>query len=82
MQTIKELINKIRYGVDETERKKYVFYYFDRIKNKLMMLKYSGIIRIEGNFVIIEKDGREVNIPLHRFKRVTKDSGIVWNRKE
>lgn len=79
MITIKELLNKICYDSRE-KPEDYVFYYFDRVENKLKELRYDEIKRIEGNFVVVERDGKEVEIPLHRVREVRKKGKVVWKR--
>ncbi|MEM3127248.1 MAG: DUF504 domain-containing protein [Candidatus Woesearchaeota archaeon] len=79
MTTIKELINKIKY--DKREKPEdYVLYYFDRIQNKLIPLKYIDILRVEEDSMIVMKDGKETAIPLHRVREVRKKEEIVWKR--
>ena len=79
MISIKELINKIKY--DEREKPEdYVLYYYDRIQDKLKAIKYVEIKRLEGNFMVLERDGEEVEIPLHRVKEVKKKGAVVWKR--
>ena len=79
MISTKELINKIKYDKRENPED-YMLYYYDRIEDKLKELKYTEIKRLEGNFMIVERDGEEVNIPLHRIKEVKKKGIVVWKR--
>lgn len=79
MITIKELLNKIKY--DEREKpEEYAIYYLDRIQNKLLQLKYSDILRIEDSFMVVNKDGEETMIPLHRVREVRKKDVMIWKR--
>jgi len=77
MKTIKELINKIKY--DKKERGDYSLFYIDRIENNYKEIKFKDIKRIEGNFLIINKD-KETEIPLHRIKIVKKNGMVIWRR--
>lgn len=77
MITIKNLINKIRY--DKREKGDYSLFYIDRIENNYKEIKFNDIKRIEGNFLVINKD-KETEIPMHRIKIVKKNGLIIWRR--
>jgi len=77
MQTIKELINKIKWDKRENPED-YSLVYIDLGKRK--ELDYTEIRRLEGNFMVIEKDNEEIEIPLHRVKEVKKKDKIIWKR--
>ena len=47
---------------------------------ELIKINYIDIKRTEGNFIIIERDNEEVNIPMHRIREVRKSNEIVWKR--
>ena len=80
MQQIKDLLNQIRWD----KRKKpeeYSVHYFDRVKKGLMEIKYNGIKRLEGTFMVIEKNSEETSIPLHRVRQVRRNGKLVWERR-
>ena len=77
MISIKNLINKIKWDKRENPAD-YSLIYIDLGKRK--ELPYTEIKRLEGNFMIIEKQGEEVEIPLHRIREVKKKGKIVWKR--
>ena len=77
MKTIKELINKIIH--DKKEKGDYSLFYIDRIENNYKEIKFKDINKIEGNFLIINKD-KETEIPLHRIKIVKKNGMVIWRR--
>ena len=77
MQTIKDLINKIKWDKRENPED-YSLIYIDLGKKK--ELAYTDIKRLEGNFMIIERGGEETEIPLHRIREVKKKGKIVWKR--
>lgn len=79
MITIKDLLNKIKWGKRENPEQ-YLIFYFDRVLNKLIELPYTKIKRLEGSFMVLDND-EETNIPLHRIKKVTKNNVVVWERK-
>jgi len=45
-------------------------------------MQFGGkmIKKIEGNFLVLEREGEEVYIPTHRVKEVKKNGKIVWKR--
>ena len=77
MQSIKDLINKIKWDKRENP-KDYSLIYIDL--NKKKELAYISIKRLEGNFMIIERNNEEVEIPLHRIREVKKKGKIIWKR--
>ncbi|HJX05977.1 MAG TPA: DUF504 domain-containing protein [Candidatus Nanoarchaeia archaeon] len=80
MITIKALLNKIKWDKNLNPGD-YNLYYLDRISKTLKKLEYSDIIRIEGTFIIINNEKRdEVNIPMHRVRRVENKDVVVWQR--
>jgi len=80
MQSIKSLLNKIKW--DKREKPElYSIHYLDRISKKLIELDYNEIKKINGTFIIIERNDEEVNIPTHRIREVRKENKVVWKRK-
>jgi len=77
MIPIKELINKIKWDKRENPED-YTLIYIDLGQRK--ELAYTAIKRLEGNFMVIDKDLEEVEIPLHRIKEVLKKGKVVWKR--
>lgn len=79
MIPIRELLNKIKWDKRENP-KDYAVFYYDRVEDLLKEIKYEDIKRIDSGFLIIELAGKDVNIPLHRIKKVKKKGGVVWER--
>ena len=79
MQTIKDLLNRIRWDKNLNPNE-YSVFYLDRITKDLIEIKYNDIKRLEQGFIILEKNNEEVNIPLHRIKRVERKGKLVWRR--
>ena len=79
MQYILDLLNKIKWDKKESPED-YEIAYFDRISNKKENLKYDEIKKIDGGFIIVEKEDKEVNIPLHRIREVKKKGVVIWKR--
>jgi len=79
MKYILDLLNKIKW--DKREKPEdYTMGYEDRVSGQVIEIKFADIKRIEGNFIIIEKDLEEVSIPLHRIRVVKKNDSVVWER--
>ena len=80
METIKDLINKIKWD-KSLKPEEYTLEILDRLTNELKEIKYSDIIKLEGDFMIIKGDEEEVEIPLHRVRKVRRNKKLVWERK-
>jgi len=79
MKPVKDLINKILW--DEKENPEdYSLYYLDRITKKYKEIKFKEIKKLEGDFLVLERE-EETEIPLHRIKFVRKKGLVVWERK-
>jgi len=79
MQYILDLLNKIKWDKKENPDD-YSIAHFDRISNKKENIKYNKIKKIDRGFIIVEKEDKEVNIPLHRIREVKKKGVVVWKR--
>lgn len=79
MITIDELINKIKWDKRENPGE-YSLFYIDRITKKLVEIKYTDIKMIDEGLIVLEREGEETNIPLHRIKEVRKKDVAVWKR--
>ena len=79
MISIKDLLNKIKWdkSLDPDE---FLIGYEDRIENTIIEIPYSAIKKVEKNFIVIEKDLEEVDIPLHRIRVVKQKGKIIWKR--
>jgi len=76
MITIKDLLNKIKWDKN-LNPKDYNIFYLDRISKTLKKVRYSDIKKMEGNFIIIAREGEETSIPLHRIKRVEEKGNVI-----
>ena len=79
MIPIKDLLDKLKWD-KRFNPEEYTLYYHDRVKDELISVDYTKIKRIEGSFMIIERDCEEVSIPLHRIHKVMKGKMNVWRR--
>jgi len=74
-----DLLNKIKWDKN-LNKDCFSIIYFDRVNNNEIEINYNKIKKIEGNFMVIEKDLEESNIPLHRIKKIMKNKEVIWQR--
>ncbi len=96
MISIKDLLNEIKWDSRENPSDYVLFYYAwrrkspasqkslifedDRIENKLKELKLVDVEKVEEGFLVLMRSGKEINIPLHRVRKVEKKGKVVWER--
>lgn len=78
MIPIKDLLNKIKWSKEENSND-YSIGYWDNIDKKLIFIKFYEIKRIEGNFLLLDRE-EETYIPMHRVREVRKNNKLVWKR--
>lgn len=74
-----DLLNKIKWDKN-LNKDEFSIIYFDRINKNKIEINFNQIRRTEGNFMIIENDQEEANIPIHRIKEIKKKGKIIWQR--
>ncbi len=79
MRPIKDVLNRIIWDAKENPEE-YVIGYYDRVQDKIIEIAFKDVIRIEEGFMIIEREGQETMIPLHRIRVVKKKGKVVWQR--
>ncbi len=78
MITIKDLLNKIKW--DKREKPEdYLIFYYDRVLDKLIHINFKDML-IKDDYIILIKDNEEINIPLHRIRKVMKKGEVIWER--
>lgn len=80
METEREFLNRIRWD-KRLKPEEFGIEYLDRIENRLIAIRFTDIKRIEGGFMVVEGEGQETMIPLHRIRRITEKGKAVWQRK-
>ncbi len=80
MLTAKEMLDKIKWA-NKFNPEDITLFYFDRILNKNIEIKYNEV-KIEDNFIIIKKDNKISEIPLHRLREIRNKGTIIWSRKK
>ncbi len=77
MKPAQEALNQIKWD-KKLKPEEYSVEYLDF--GKLTKIPYTSIKKIEGLFMIIEKNGEETNIPLHRIRIIKQKGEIIWQR--
>ncbi len=77
MPTIKDLLNRIKWD-KSLDPKDFTIVYVDKSVRK--EIAYSKIKAIEGNFMMIKKEGREVEMPLYRIVEIKKKAKTILKR--
>jgi uncharacterized protein (UPF0248 family) len=80
MQTVKELINKIRWDKREHQNE-YEIGILDRFTKEIGFIPFSSVKSVEGQFMTITHEDETTEIPLHRIRAVRKSGKVVWKRK-
>jgi len=79
MITIKALINQIKWDKRKNPDD-FCLYYLDRIARVLVKLEFGKILKIEDNFMSLKSEGKIIQVPLHRIKKVEENGRIIWSR--
>ena len=77
MKPVQDVLNQIKWDKKLNPRD-YTVEYLDF--GRLTAISYTAIKKIEGLFMIVEKDGEEVSIPLHRIRIIKLKGEVVWQR--
>lgn len=82
MQTIQELLNRIRWD-PEFSRGQFEIGFDDHIEHRQIRISFD-VMRFDTSdhffFHYYDDDGVEHDVPLHRIKSVYKDSQLIWHR--
>jgi len=79
MLTAKEMLDKIKWS-NKFEPENIILFYFDRIKNKNIGIKYKDI-KIDDNYILVREGLKITKIPLHRLREIRNKGIIMWKRK-
>jgi len=77
MRPAQDVLNQIKWD-KKLKPEDYTIEYLDF--GKLTAMPYAAIKRVEGLFMIIEKNGEETDIPLHRIRIIRQKGEIIWQR--
>ncbi len=74
IQELIEILNKIK---EDKRPQDYKIVYIDGIKKET---GFEKILKVDSLNLFIEKNGKEINIPLHKIRKVVKDDRFIWAR--
>ena len=77
MKPVQDVLNQIKWD-EKLQKEDFSIEYLDF--GKLASIPYIAIKNIEGEFMIIMKNGEETNIPLHRIRIIKKNGEVIWQR--
>ena len=75
MITVKDLLNKIKWG-SGLNPADYDVFYLDRVANRLIKIKFNEIKTVENNFF----ETQDKSIPLHRIRKIENKGEVIWER--
>ena len=81
MMTAFELLNKVKWDKKENPAE-YTLAYHDRIKNTNVELPLSEVVAIDQLAFTIRKGKDDVEIPLHRLRKIYKRGLLLWDREK
>lgn len=79
MTTIKQLLDQIKWD-EKFKPEQFRLYYWDNRLKNLIEVRYVDIKKFGAGTFTIEKNGKEVEIPLHLVRKVTKAGFTFWKR--
>ena len=79
MITIKELLNKVKWDKKENPED-YTVGYWDNRRKELIEFPFKAIKEIGENFILIEVNGEEKDIPIHTIKVIKKKGETIYRR--
>src|SRR3989344_3061973 len=74
---IEKGVEKMMHHVHSHEQKhEYKVHYYDTMKKKMVSITGDQIRKIEKNFLSVHEKGREIFIPLHKIKSVSRNNKL------
>lgn len=83
MQTIRQLLNRIRWD-PRFRSGRFEIGYYDRRARQILTVPFADIAFPRDRpdmFVCYGEDGEQHQIPLHRVRRVLRDGRVIWQRR-
>ena len=74
MEILNEIVSR------KHKKEKYEIIYFDEAANKRISIPHKNIKKIEHNFIVIEEEGREIFIPIHRVHKILENGKTIWKK--
>ena len=83
MQTIRELLDRIRWDKDFGQGE-FEIGFLDHVEDKIIRLPIRELTFVPGDhffFHYLDENGEAHNVPLHRIKSVYKNAELIWHRE-
>ena len=74
MEILNEIVSR------KHKKEKYEILYLDEALGKTRTVHYKQIKKIEHNFIVIEDEGREFFIPIHRIHKILENGRTIWKK--
>lgn len=72
---------KLLHNIISAEKKEgYALHYYDEIGKHTHRVFPDEIRKIEHNFIVIERNGHEIFVPIHRLNKIHKKDEIIWKK--
>lgn len=76
-----KLMNMLTHVVhEEVKGVRHFLFYFDELANKDRRVPLKNVRKVEQTQVVVEQDGREVFIPLHRISAIHRGGKALWRK--
>lgn len=77
-----EVLDLIKEGFRKpNKRERFLIRYYDEVSQKHHEIKHAEVKKIEHNYLIVERSGKEVFVPIHRVREIHQDNKMVWKSK-
>lgn len=80
MTTIKQLLDRIKWD-KSFKPEDFRIYYWDNRAKKLFEVRYVDVKEFGSGTFTVDKNGTNVEIPLHLIRKVTKAGFAFWARE-
>lgn len=83
MTPIHELLSRIRWDPD-FGRADFVIGYYDRVADDIITASLAELYFEPGDrfaFHLLDENGEDLTIPLHRIKSVYRNGELIWHRE-
>ena len=81
MITAFELLNKVKWDKSENH-KEYILAYQDRFKPTNIEIPLSEVIAVEQLAFTIRVGNDDVEVPMHRLRKIYKRGLLLWSREK
>lgn len=62
-------------------RKKYVIEYYDELLKAHKKITHAVIRKLEHTYLVIERKGEELFIPVHRIHKIHSEGKVLWQKE-